>query len=135
MPLYRLVIEGTGIRTRDGAVGFFATKTVAQPTRQGAEMLVLRSVREEWRRGASASLSPTKPFVKIVDCWRLGLFGRLRRVADTRHSFFDAASRAAAARSEAAHARAPHDAEIRSIARSVPPESEGAAFEMAEPER
>lgn len=105
MPLYRIVVEGTGIRSWEGAAGFFSTRSVTQPTRQAAEMLVLRTIREDWRSGPSANLSPTKPALRVIDGWMLGLFDRWKRIPDTSYRFYDPGGREAAARAEAEHNR------------------------------
>jgi hypothetical protein len=106
MPLYRIVVEGTGIRGWNGAVGFFCSRTVTQPTRQAAEMLVLRTIREDWRQGPSANLSPTKPALRVIDGWALGLRERLRRIPDTSYRFYENGGREAAAQAEAEHDKA-----------------------------
>ncbi|MEO5867620.1 MAG: hypothetical protein ABIS14_06560 [Sphingomonas sp.] len=121
MALYRLVIEGTGIRTRKGETGFFTTRTVKQVSRDAAEIYALRVLREEWRHGVSAKLSPTKPQVRVIDCWRVGLRERLRRIPDTWHRFYEAGGRAEAARIEAAHADAPREAAIHAVAATAAP--------------
>jgi len=115
-----LVIEGTGIRTRDGAVGFFTTRSVKQPSAQAAELYVLRVLREEWRRGVSAGLSPTKPLLRMIDIWRPTLLERLRRQPDTAQSFYNTGERAEAARAEAAAIRAPVRAALRTIGGHTP---------------
>jgi hypothetical protein len=120
VPLYRLVIEGSGIRTHDGAVGFFTTRSVKQPDRDTAELFALRVLREEWRQGVSAKLSPTKPHVKIIDCWPVTWRDRMRRIADTWHRFYETGGRAEAAALEAVRARAPRFAAIRVIAADAP---------------
>jgi len=106
MPLYRIVVEGTGIRAWNGAIGFFASRTVTQPTRQAAEMLVMRTIREDWRSGPSANLSPTKPALRVIDGWSLGLIDRLRRIADTSYRFYGPGEREPAAQAEAEHNKA-----------------------------
>jgi len=106
MPLYRIVVEGTGIRNWEGAIGFFSSRSVTQPTRQAAEMLVLRTIREDWRGGASTNLSPTKPALRVIDGWTLGLLERWKRIPDTSYRFYDAGGREAAAQAEAEHNRA-----------------------------
>ena len=110
-----MLIEGSGILTAKGAVGFFATMTVNQPEQPGAEMFALRVIREEWRHGFSANLSSTKPHLKIVDCWRPSFRERLRKVPDTR-SFYEAGSRGQVAARAASLSRAPTSATIWTIA-------------------
>jgi hypothetical protein len=103
MPLYRIVVEGTGIRSWEGAIGFFSSRTVTQPTRQAAEMLVLRTIREDWRSGPSANTSPTKPALRVIDAWTVSLLDRLKRIPDTSYRFYTAGGREGAAQSEAEH--------------------------------
>lgn len=112
MPLYRIVIEGTGIRTHRGAAGFFSTRTVTQPTRQAAEMAVMRMIREDWRSGPSANLSPTKPALRVVDSWPVKLFARLKRIPDTSYRYYTNDNRDDVARIEAGHIRAPSGSPI-----------------------
>ncbi len=113
--LFRVLIEGSGILTSKGAVGFFATMTVDQPELPGAEMFALRAIREEWRHGFSANLSSTKPQLKIVDCWRPAFRDRLRKVPDTR-SFYEVDERGAVAARAASLSHAPTTAAIWAIA-------------------
>jgi hypothetical protein len=113
--LFRVLIEGSGILTAKGAVGFFATMTVDQPEQPGSEMFALRTIREEWRHGLSANLSSTKPQLKIVDCWRPTFRERLRKVPDTR-SFYEAGERGLIAARAANLSRAPTSATIWTIA-------------------
>jgi len=113
--LFRVLIEGSGILTAKGAVGFFATMTVDQPEQPGAEMFALRAIREEWRHGFSANLSSTKPRLVVVDCWRPTFRERLRKVPDTR-SFYEADGRGAVAARAANLSRAPETATIWTIA-------------------
>ena len=112
--LFRVLIEGSGILTAKGAVGFFATMTVDQPELPGAEMFALRAIREEWRQGLSANLSSTKPQLKIVDCWRPTFRERLRKVPDTR-SFYEVDDREQVAARAASLSRAPTSAAIWAI--------------------
>ncbi|MGL4314854.1 MAG: hypothetical protein ACRCSO_12795 [Sphingomonas sp.] len=106
MPLFRIIVEGTGIRGWNGAAGFFSARSVTQPTQQAAEMQVLRVIREDWRQGPSANLSPTKPALRVIDGWQLGLIERLRRIPDTSYRYYEPGDREAAAQAEAEHSRA-----------------------------
>lgn len=119
MPLYRIVIEGSGIRTHKGAVGFFSTRTVTQPTREAAEMFVLRTIREDWRSGPSANRSPTKPALKVIDGWPVGLIDRVRRIPDTSYRFYAVGERGAAAAREADFIRAAATSPLRAIADNI----------------
>lgn len=116
MPLYRIVVEGSGVRTWAGAAGFFCTRTVTQPTREAAEMQVLRTIREDWRQGPSANLSPTKPALSVIDGWALGLIDRMKRIPDTSYRFYAAGARDVAAGAEATHAHAPKTSPLWSVA-------------------
>lgn len=118
--LFRVLIEGSGILTAKGAIGFFTTMTVDQPEQPGAEMFALRVIREEWRHGFSANLSSTKPQLKIVDCWRPTFRERLRKVPDTR-SFYEAGGLALIAERAAALSHAPASAKVWAIAQASPP--------------
>ena len=123
--LFRVLIEGSGILTAKGAIGFFAAMTVDQPEQPGAEMFALRTIREEWRHGLSANLSSTKPKLTIVDCWRPTFRERLRKVPDTR-SFYEASDRGLIAARAAQLSRAPTSATIWTIA-DPQPDAEAAA--------